>query len=205
MAGGSEAAGGGGQSGPGGALGLAGQGGGGGGHGGRGGAGGSAGSGQSGGEGGQGRGGAEGGAGGGTGGGNGGGGGGGADGGTYAGCRFIGGLDRVVIAKRDGARGECVVLVLVQPGSTSALPLALPPNWGVEFAFTMPLSESCLTRFPPSNAIRADGGSGSVTFGDSAPSSATADVTLTFSSGDTAGASAATLTASAVDVTGGCS
>jgi len=109
-----------------------------------------------------------------------------------------------VIAKLDGARAQCVVLVLSQPGSSSALPLTLPQSWGVEFAFTMPAASSCLSRFPPSNAVRADGGSGTVTFGDAGPTRATADVTLTFSSGDTSGISADSLQASGVDVSGAC-
>lgn len=120
------------------------------------------------------------------------------------GCRFIGGIDRVVIAKWDSGRAECVVLVLSQPGTSSALPLTLPQYWNVEFAFTTPPAASCLARFPPSNATRADGGRGTVTFGTATPSSATADVTLTFSSGDTSGMSTASLQVSSLDVTANC-
>lgn len=110
----------------------------------------------------------------------------------------------MVIAKWDSVRAECVVLVLNQPSATSALPLVVPQTWSVESAFTTPAAASCLLRFPPSNAVRADGGSGTVTFASAQPESATVDVTLTFSSGDTAGLSAASLQASGVDIRGGC-
>lgn len=125
--------------------------------------------------------------------------------GTYGGCRFIGDVERVLIAKRDANSAECVVLVMSQRGGPSDLQLTAPPSWGVESAFTMPATAvTCLMRFPPSNAVLAAGGSGTVTFDPAKLSSISADVTLTFSAGDASGAATAALKANDVDTTGNC-
>ena len=72
------------------------------------------------------------------------------DGGTgavsYHGCRYIGGLDRIVVAKRDTSRDMCVNVVLVAP-QTPPAGLTLPPNYGLEYVSVGPAS-ACPTRTP---------------------------------------------------------
>ena len=72
------------------------------------------------------------------------------DGGTgaisYLGCRFIGGLNRIVVAKRDTSRNLCVNVVLVAP-ATAPAGLTLPPNYGVE-RVTVGTASQC-----PTNAV----------------------------------------------------
>ena len=80
---------------------------------------------------------------------------------SYSACIFIGGIDWVVVAKRDPPRNLCVVLVLGAPGS-NPFDLTLPQNWGMEFAFAMPAQADCRVRFPPSGSVEASGGMGSV-------------------------------------------
>ena len=70
------------------------------------------------------------------------------DGGTgaisYVGCRFIGGNDRVVVAKRDTSRNQCVNVVFVGPG-TAPPGLTLPNNYGVE-SVSVGAASACPTR-----------------------------------------------------------
>jgi len=72
------------------------------------------------------------------------------DGGTgavsYHGCRFIGGIDRIVVAKRDVSRNMCVNVVLGSP-QTASPGLMLPPSYGLESASVGPAS-ACPTRTP---------------------------------------------------------
>ena len=49
---------------------------------------------------------------------------------TYVGCRFIGGIDRYVVAKRDGAQNRCFGLVLDAPGQSPVSFLTLPTGIG---------------------------------------------------------------------------
>ena len=51
---------------------------------------------------------------------------------TYVGCTFIGGIDRVVIAKRDTARDLCFNVILKHPGTAATSGLTVPANWDVE-------------------------------------------------------------------------
>ena len=70
------------------------------------------------------------------------------DGGTgaisYVGCRFIGGIDRIVVAKRDTSRNMCVNVVFVEPG-TAPTGLTLPSGYGLESVSVGPAS-ACPTR-----------------------------------------------------------
>ena len=54
---------------------------------------------------------------------------GGAGGPSYSGCSFVGGLDRIVVGKRDAGRNLCVVIVFVNGTNTSQI--VLPPIWRV--------------------------------------------------------------------------
>lgn len=98
---------------------------------------------------------------------------------TYLGCSFIGGVNRVVIAKRDTARDLCVKLVLNSPG-TNPLGLTLPPNLGTEYAYASAGVGDCLQRRPPSGAASAVAGTGSVVASATSQPTYTVDVTLTF-------------------------
>jgi hypothetical protein len=70
------------------------------------------------------------------------------DGGTdtisYVGCRFIGGNDRVVVAKRDTSRNICVNVVFVGPGTPPA-GLTLPSSYGLE-SVSVGAASACPTR-----------------------------------------------------------
>ncbi len=72
------------------------------------------------------------------------------DGGTsavsYHGCHYIGGLDRIVVAKRDTSRDMCVNVVLVAPQAPPA-GLMLPLNYGLEYVSVGPAS-ACPTLTP---------------------------------------------------------
>jgi hypothetical protein len=98
---------------------------------------------------------------------------------TYAGCSFVGGVNRVVIAKRDTARDLCVVLVLDSPGS-NPFNLTLPQNTGMEFAYAMPAQADCRQRIPPTGAASAVAGTGSVVSFPTPQPTYSVDVTFTF-------------------------
>jgi hypothetical protein len=98
---------------------------------------------------------------------------------SYSGCSFVGGIDRLVVAKRDAQRNLCVVLVLDEPG-TNPFTVTLPSPWGVEFAFAMPATASCLMRFPPTGSVAAVGVAGTVSLTTTPSPVTTVDVTLTF-------------------------
>ena len=70
------------------------------------------------------------------------------DGGTgaisYVGCRFIGGNDRIVVAKRDTSRNLCVNVVFVGPG-TPPTGLTLPSSYGLE-SVSVGAASACPTR-----------------------------------------------------------
>ena len=74
------------------------------------------------------------------------------DGGTgaisYHGCQYIGGLNRIVVAKRDTSRNLCVNVVLIN-GAPPQAGLTLPPNYVLDSATVGPAS-ACptLTRQP---------------------------------------------------------
>ena len=109
------------------------------------------------------------------------------DGGTgatsYVGCRFVGGLDRVVVAKRDTSRNLCVNVVFVAPRTPSA-GLTLPSNYGLESVGVV-LPSECPTRNVPSAA--ADSVMGTAAWTNSAsPSTADVDLVVTLPGNDEA-------------------
>ncbi len=63
---------------------------------------------------------------------------------SYVGCRYIGGVNRIVVAKRDTSRNLCVNVVLGSP-QTAPAGLMLPPSYGLESASVGPAS-ACPTR-----------------------------------------------------------
>jgi len=102
---------------------------------------------------------------------------------TYAGCTFIGAVNRMVIASMDTSDRLCLVLVLNSPGTNPYPGLTLPANTGVEYAFaqSMPAgAQDCLTRNPAANATFATGATGTVTSFPTPQPTVNVDVTLSF-------------------------
>ena len=121
---------------------------------------------------------------------------------SYAGCTFIGGIDRIVVAKRDAQRNLCVVFVLGAPGNP--FNLTLPQNWGMESAFAMPATSDCRFRFPPSGSVEANGGTGTVALPPTPTPTVDIDVTLTFPPGDAGAGASERLMATGVVAPLGC-
>jgi hypothetical protein len=118
---------------------------------------------------------------------------------AYSGCRFGGGIDRIVVVKRDPARGFCFKVVF----ATSNQPhpgLTLPSGWSVESAGASPLSATCdVNRNPPSFPAGSVTGSADWSGPTSPPDSANVDVVLTFPAGDAGLPATEPLTAQSVD------
>ena len=111
---------------------------------------------------------------------------------SHVGCTFIGGINRVVVSKRDTAANQCLSIALVEDGAPAQPTpgLALPAGWQLERVTAGPAS-SC----PMRNGTPVAGQvTGTVSWADlrpgssSYPASANVDVTLTFPAND-AGAS----------------
>jgi len=109
---------------------------------------------------------------------------------TYSGCQFIGGVDRVVVAKFDAQASQCVALVLASPAGTTPgfTGLTISAPWHSESAsLWTSTTGDCARRDSPSGAVRATSGSGTVTVTTRAAGSRatvtvdiTVDATLTF-------------------------
>jgi hypothetical protein len=63
---------------------------------------------------------------------------------SYLGCTYLGGIDRIVVAKRDLDRDLCLNVVLSSPG-TAPSGLSLPSGLGLESATAAPAA-SCPSR-----------------------------------------------------------
>jgi hypothetical protein len=120
------------------------------------------------------------------------------DGGTgatsYVGCRFIGGSDRIVVAKRDTSRNQCVNVVF--SNGTAPAGLTLPTGYGLESVSVVLPSECPTRRLPSAGAGPVTGTATWAPLGN--PSTADVDVVVTLPGNDEA------LIASGVDVNGGC-
>jgi hypothetical protein len=82
---------------------------------------------------------------------------------TYTGCSFVGGIDRVAVAKRDGARNLCAVIVF--SGGTNTSEVTLRAGWRVEHAFVgAGTAAGCARRFPPADAAQASRVTGTATW-----------------------------------------
>jgi hypothetical protein len=102
------------------------------------------------------------------------------DGGTgaisYVGCRYIGGYDRIVVAKRDTSRNLCVNVVLIDGGTPPPAGLTLPPSFRLDSATVGPAS-AC----PTMAKLATEGGpvTGSVvSTGDASSIPSTVDVDI---------------------------
>jgi hypothetical protein len=122
---------------------------------------------------------------------------------TYLGCRFIGGVNRLVVSKRDSARNLCLNVVLDGPGTPPA-GLMTPPNYGLERA-TAGSAAQCPARGVL--GLVASQVTGSVTIaagGTGSPTAVNADLTLTFPPNDAGVPTTELIRANDIDVTPGC-
>jgi len=125
---------------------------------------------------------------------------------SYVGCTFIGGYDRVVIAKKDVARDLCFNVVLKNPG-TATTGLTVPGTFGLEYSLitgaaacpnrqaTLPISTSKTVGTISWVDLRA-----SSTY----PAHASIDAAMVFSPMSGGVSASEKLTASNVDVTASC-
>lgn len=96
-----------------------------------------------------------------------------------------GGIDRVILTKRDNHRNVCVQVTLASPGvALLELPgeLHLPSDWTLESAIFVQDATACgspLRRWP-TGAINATGISGSVQWGSSPSEKTVVDLSLVF-------------------------
>jgi hypothetical protein len=121
---------------------------------------------------------------------------------SYSACTVIGGINRTVVAKRDAQRNLCVVFVLGAPGNP--FNLTLPANTGMESAFAMPAIPDCRIRFPPTGAVEASGGTGSMALPPTPQPTVQIDMTLTFPANDAGAAASERLMASGFIAPAGC-
>jgi hypothetical protein len=101
---------------------------------------------------------------------------------TYSACTIIGGLNRIIVTKRDAPRNLCVVMALTQPW-TNPFSITLPQQWGIESAYETPASADCRTS-GPSGSVDANGGTGTIALPPTPTPTVDIDVTLTFPPGD---------------------
>jgi hypothetical protein len=107
--------------------------------------------------------------------------------GPQYGVEFVpGGIDRVILTKRDDARNVCVQVTLASPGmaEVEAPPgkVELPPNWSLERAIMVRDPSACrgtLRRWPE-GAINATEVTGSVRWGTSPTEKTAVDLRLVF-------------------------
>ena len=127
---------------------------------------------------------------------------------AYVGCTYVGGYDRVVIAKRDTARDLCFNVILKDGGAAAVAGLTVPASWGLEAslvtsATTCP-SRNALTAIPVSKTVGAiswvDFAAGSSTF----PAHASIDAAVVFAPSSGGISANEKLTSSNVDVSPTC-
>ena len=127
---------------------------------------------------------------------------------SYLGCTFIGGLNRVVVSKRDTAANQCISIALMDVG-TGAQPtpgLDVPAGWQLDRATVGPAA-SCPTR---GGAALAGEISGTISWADlrpdvsGYPARANADVTVMAPASDGGATASERLAGRAIDVTPGC-
>jgi hypothetical protein len=125
---------------------------------------------------------------------------------SYSGCRYIGGIDRAVVAKFDPQAGLCVVLALASPAGApdASLGMTITQYWGVESAHLWSsTADDCAQRFTPAGAVSATSASGSVTVNQT-PATIDIDAVLNFPASDGGPARSVELKAQGVDINKGC-
>jgi hypothetical protein len=122
---------------------------------------------------------------------------------SYLGCTSVGGIDRIVVSKRDTARDLCLNVVLDSPGQ-SPQGLTLPSGFGLESASSGPATP-CPTR---AAGVRTSQVTGSVdpasTGATGYPTHVNVDLTVVFSPSDAGAPTSESLSAQNVDVQPGC-
>ena len=124
------------------------------------------------------------------------------DGGTgaisYVGCRYIGGYDRIVVAKRDTSRDLCVNVVLIDGTTPAPAGLTLPPTFTLDSA-TVGTASACPTMARlPTVGGPVTGSVVSTSDGGSLPSTVDVDLHVTLPGNDEA------IIARGVNVAAGC-
>ncbi len=107
--------------------------------------------------------------------------------GAQYGVEYVpGGIDRVILSKRDNARNLCIQVTLASPGMAEvevpAGKVDLPPNWSLERAIMVRDATACagtLRRWPQ-GAINATEVIGSVRWGSSPAEKTAVDLRLSF-------------------------
>lgn len=124
------------------------------------------------------------------------------DGGTgaisYHGCHYIGGYDRIVVAKRDSSRNICVNVVLINGTMDASAGLTAPPGFRLDSATVGPAS-AC----PTMGRLATEGGpvTGSVedlTTTSTSPALVNVDLIVTLPGADEA------IITNRLDISGGC-
>ncbi len=107
--------------------------------------------------------------------------------GAQYGVEYVpGGIDRVILSKRNDARNLCIQVTLASPGivevEAPAGAVELPPNWSVERAFMAHDARACGARLrrSPEGAIDAAQVTGSVRWGSSPTEKTAVDLRLSF-------------------------
>ena len=103
----------------------------------------------------------------------------------YAVEHVLGGIDRVILSKRDAARNICIQVTLASPGiaelEAAAGKVDLPPDWTVERAILVHDATACAPhRRRPEGAVDAATISGSVRWGSATTEKTTVDLLLSF-------------------------
>jgi hypothetical protein len=125
---------------------------------------------------------------------------------SYVGCTFVGGYDRVVIAKKDVARDLCFNVVLRNPG-TATTGLTVPGTFGLEYS-QITGAATCPSRAAAS-AITANKTVGTISWVDlrassTYPAHASIDGAIVFAPKSGGVSANEKLTASSVDVSAFC-
>ena len=104
-----------------------------------------------------------------------------ADDGVYAAESLPTALNRISITKVSAARDLCFSVLLVNPDTTNAFGITLPPKWSIQGAWVSRPAKSCTVFLAPSGGLNAAKGMGTITF-DKAdfPCTITLDATLVF-------------------------
>jgi hypothetical protein len=102
---------------------------------------------------------------------------------SYLGCTYVGGIDRIVVAKRDPDRDLCLNVVLSSPGNAPA-GLSLPNNFGLESAAVGPAAYCPSRTAPGTRATQVTGTIDPAAGGGPGypPTRVNVDITITWSS-----------------------
>ena len=124
---------------------------------------------------------------------------------SYVGCRYVGGYNRIVVAKRDTARNLCFNLALVESPTGQPPPgLTLPQPYAVQSVGVGPASACPTMGALPTLASQVVGSVSFVTLGADTWGGADVDVTMSFGSNDAGAPPSEQLSARGVDLRQSC-